>query len=88
MKIKEFTLGKTYNTGNYQSVRMDVTVEITPGDCLEAVKVKLENKLDRLVKLNASEIDKARKVVDNPDSYTGAQVKNAQALLDDLEGVI
>ena len=42
MRIQRLVLGRTINTGNYESVRCDMDVEVVPGDDIETVVKALE----------------------------------------------
>jgi len=46
MVVKEITVGKTFNTGNYTSVRFDATVSIEPDDNIEDEVKELSDDID------------------------------------------
>lgn len=42
MKITTITLGKTFNTGNYTSIRLDLTAEIDENENIDNVCKQLD----------------------------------------------
>lgn len=85
MRAKSLTVGKTYNTGNYTSLRLDMTVELAEGDDLLKARLDCEVMLDTLSKTSCSEYKKATHIISNPDDYTGKQVKWAQDFLSSID---
>lgn len=85
MKIKEITVGKTYNTGNYTSQRIELKAELDSKDKLSVIKLKLENALDALAKVSGKDYQRAKNIIDNPDDYTGHQLKWAKEFIEGTE---
>jgi len=54
MKITEITYGRTFNNGNFESTRIDLTVEINPKDEVEDVFLEL---FDQITILRDTELD-------------------------------
>ncbi len=85
MKITQLTVGKTFNTGNYTSLRLDMTAEIAEGDDLKRVRMEMESQLDDLAKMNSSEYKKAKQILNNMDDYTGKQIRWAQDYIERMD---
>lgn len=84
MRASQLTVGKTYNTGNYTSLRLDLTVDLEPNDDLIKARIDCEIMLDTLSKTSTSEYKKAVNVLADPDNYTGKQVKWAQDFINSI----
>jgi hypothetical protein len=86
MQITTIHVGKTINTGNYQSVRIDLTADVTPNESLTVAKLKLDMEIDRLAQVNSADYKQAKRVLASPDEYTGKKVKWAEELVASIEG--
>lgn len=47
-RIKSLTVGRTYNLGNYESLRLEVTVDVYEDDDVNQLRIDAEKKLDTL----------------------------------------
>ena len=45
MKLKTVTLGRTINLGNFESTRVEATVEVEDGDSAEQIRASLRELL-------------------------------------------
>lgn len=85
MRVTQLTVGKTFNTGNYTSLRLDMTADLAEGDDIKKVRMEMEAQLEELAKMNSSEYKKARTILANMDDYTGKQIRWAQDYIERLE---
>jgi len=46
LKIKSVAMGRTINSGNYSSVRIDLAADVGPGDDWRDVRARLDELLD------------------------------------------
>ena len=79
MQTKSISYSKVFSLGNYENEKIGVEIEIQPGDDVQkAIQearqfVEFNHKVNGLV----TEMSQCERVVNNPDEFTGAQVKRA-----------
>lgn len=87
MKFKTISYHKVFNLGNYSNEKIGVEIEVgedeNPVEChAEAVKyVERAHKFQQ----EYPTYEQAKKIVANPDNYTGIQVKQAQQAIEVFE---
>lgn len=79
MQTKSITYSKVFSLGNYENEKIGVEIEIQDGDDVQkAIQearqfVEFNHKVNGLV----TEMQQCEKVINNPDDFTGTQVKRA-----------
>ncbi len=75
-------------TGNYEHERIGIEIELDEGDtaadALDRAKQFIDCQNTANKKYDADKMQRLTLVVNNPDDYTGAQVKEAQRELDEM----
>lgn len=84
MNVKQIEYKKLINTGNFEHQSLSVTVELEDGetahDAVKRAKAFVDNELQK--RPEPSEWDSAKRILLNPDNYTGRQVKEAQKIVE------
>lgn len=87
MKVNTVTYSKVFSLGNYENEKIGTEIEIQEDDdvqkCLQTARefVEYNHKLNGLV----SELSQCEHVVNNPDEFTGSQVKRAKDRMDAIQ---
>ena len=55
MNIKTVTVGRTYNLGNYESLRVELSADIKEGEDINSVQESLTNTLDSMYNIHVAE---------------------------------
>lgn len=83
MRVESVRYERLVNLGNYENQRVGVTVilepEDTPSEALRRAKAFVEKSLEP--EPSEYEIQKARRIIENPDDYPPRQLRDAQELL-------
>jgi len=87
MEIVQVSYHKTFNLGNYSNEKIGIDIKLTPGeDPLDAfAEAKKQVERSHLFFKHAPSYEQAKKVVANPDDYTGREVKQAEECITAFE---
>jgi len=90
MKVKTVTYSKVFSLGNYENEKIGTEIEIQEGDDVQKAIQKAREFVEYNHKLNGlvSELDQCERVLNNPDDFTGSQVKRAQERRDQIHEAI
>jgi len=79
MIVKTVTYSKVFSLGNFENEKIGTEVEITSGDDVQSVIQKAREFVEFNHKLNGyhNEIAQCEHVMNNPDDFTGSQIKRA-----------
>ena len=90
MKTKSIIYNKVFSLGNYENEKIGVEIEIEPGDSEQTAIQKARQFVEYNHNLNGftREIDQCEHIVQNPDDFTGSQVKRARERINELNEVI
>lgn len=79
MKTQSIVYNKTFSLGNYENEKIGVTIEIQEGDDVNKAIQKAREFVEFNHKLNglASDLAQCEHIINNPDDFTGSQVKSA-----------
>lgn len=86
MKVKTVSYSKVFSLGNYENEKLGVEIELQEGDDVQKAMqdarqfVEFNHKVNGLVK----EQSQCEHVVNNPDDFTGTQVRRAKERLDQI----
>lgn len=85
MKIKSIQYSRVFSLGNFENEKIGAEVEVGEfDDPIEAFK-----EAKKFVELSSQtvtdKLEQAKKIVQNPDEYTGAAVKKAKEFLNQFE---
>lgn len=87
MQIEKVSYHKTFNLGNYSNEKIGVDIVLAPGenplDAFAEAKKQVEKSHQFFIDLPTYE--RAQKIVDNPDDYTGRDMKAAQEVIKAFE---
>lgn len=82
MKVVQIEYKKLINTGNFEHQSLAVAVEVedgeTPHDAVKRAKAFVDAELKP--RPTENEWASAKRVLENPDNYTGREVKQAQSV--------
>jgi hypothetical protein len=86
MKTTSINYSKVFSLGNYENEKIGVEIEIQEGDDVQKAIQSARQFVEFNHKLNGlnSELEQCRHVVDNPDDFTGTQVKRAKQRMDEI----
>lgn len=84
MKPLTVTYAKLNNLGNYENERVEIAVELQDGDTPQAVLDAARQFVTRQFPDPDRQhaLERAQRIVDNPDDYRPRELREAQALLD------
>ena len=79
MKVNTVSYSKVFSLGNFENEKIGVEIELQEGDDVQAVMqqakqyVEFNHKVNRLI----TTIEECDHVINNPDNYTGSQLRQA-----------
>lgn len=87
MHIEKVSYHKTFNLGNYSNEKIGLDIVLAPGDDpLEAfAEAKKQVEKSHNFFKQSPAYEQAKKVVANPDDYTGREVKQSEELIQAFE---
>jgi len=90
MKVKTVSYSKVFSLGNYENEKLGVEFDITEGDDVQKAMQKAREFVEFNHKLNGvvNEQAQCEHVVNNPDEFTGNQVKRAKDRLDAINEML
>lgn len=90
MKVKTVSYSKVFSLGNYENEKLGVEFEIADGDDVQQAMQKAREFVEFNHKLNGivKEQDQCEHVINNPDDFTGTQVKRARERLNQINEVL
>ena len=84
MKATKIYYQKCFNLGNYENEVIGIELEIEQGEksseVLEKARYFVNSK--SITEATVDGYERCKKIAENPDDYTGRQIKEAQAFLD------
>lgn len=88
MKATKIYYKKLFNLGNYQHEEIGIELEIEPGEKAEDVFNKAKLFIDSKSMSNEfiSEYKRYKNIIDNPDDFTGKEVKRAEDFMSRYDG--
>ena len=90
MKVKTVTYHKVFSLGNYENEKIGTEIEIHDGDDVQKAIQKAREFVEYNHKLNGlvSELDQCERILNNPNDFTGTQVRRAQERRDQIHETI
>lgn len=90
MKVKTIQYHKVFSLGNYENEKIGTEIEIEEGDDIQKVIQRAREFVEYNHKLNglASELQQCERVANNPDDFTGQQVKRAKERIEQIHEAI
>lgn len=89
MNVTKVTIGRTFNIGNYQSLRVELEADITgTGISVAGAALSLDQKLNTMKKLLGSDYAKSCAIVSQPEKYSKSEIKTAQDYIDQISNEI
>jgi len=90
MKVKTITYHKVFSLGNYENEKIGTEIEIEEGDDIQNVLQRAREFVEFNHKLNgfASELAQCERIVQNPDDFTGNQVRMARERIEHINQTI
>lgn len=87
MKTSSIHYSKVFSLGNFQNEKIGVDIEVQEGDDVQSVIQQARNFVEFNHKLNGlqTEISECDRVINNPDEFTGAQIRRAKQRREELE---
>lgn len=87
MKATKVNYEKTFNLGNYQNEVIGIEIEIEQGETAQQA-IEMAKKFVEYMHCDKKkeELDEARRIASNPDSYSYTKVMEAKATIERLEG--
>lgn len=86
MKATSIVYHKVFSLPNFQNEKIGIEIELSEEDDATSVLNKArewcENMHSEKRKITDAEYNNAKVIVNNPDDYTGKQVKDAKALIE------
>lgn len=89
MKATKVNYEKTFNLGNYQNEVIGIEIEIEKGETAQQA-IEMAKKFVEHMHCNKKkeELEEARRIASNPDSYSYTRVMEAKATIERLEGKV
>lgn len=90
MKTTQISYSKVFSLGNYENEKIGVEVEVQDGDDIQAAIQHARQFVEFNHKLNGlnSELEQCQHIVQNPDDFTGSQVRRAQERIQSINETI
>jgi hypothetical protein len=87
MQIEKVSYHKTFNLGNYSNERIGVDIVLAPGESPLDAFAEAKKQVEKSHKffIDLPHYEQAQKIVDNPDDYTGREMKSAQEVIKAFE---
>lgn len=87
MQIEKISYHKTFNLGNYSNEKIGIDIVCGAGDDPIKVFAEAKKQVEKSHKffVDHPNYEQATKIIDNPDEYTGRQVKTAQEVITAFE---
>ncbi|HQN17435.1 MAG TPA: hypothetical protein PLC90_13915 [Bacteroidales bacterium] len=86
MKVKTISYSKVFSLGNYENEKIGTEIEVEETDDIQKVIQKAREFVEYNHKLNGfvSELDQCQRVINNPDDFTGSQVRHTKERADQI----
>lgn len=84
MNITKVVVGRTFNLGNFQSLRLELEADVDNGDSKVETVHYLNRQLNALKESLGSEYVRAKAIVDRAENFSKAEVSQAQKLVKDF----
>lgn len=86
MKTKAIQYHKVFSLGNYENEKIGVEIEVQEGDDIQKVIQQARQFVEFNHKLNGltTELAECEHVLNNPDDFTGTQLKRAKQRMDQI----
>ncbi|HEY3406453.1 MAG TPA: hypothetical protein VGK59_23860 [Ohtaekwangia sp.] len=90
MKTIQIHYSKVFSLGNYENEKIGVEIEIQEGDDVQKAIQQARQFVEFNHKLNGLnlEFEQCERVVNNPDDFTGQQVKRAKERMEQIHNSI
>ena len=90
MQVKNVIYNKVFSLGNYENEKIGVEIEVSPEDDIQQAMQKARQFVEFNHKVNGyiNEIDQCIHIIENPDDFTGLQVKRAIEKKRSLEEIL
>lgn len=90
MKTTSINYSKVFSLGNYENEKIGVEIEIQEGDDIQKVIQTAREFVEFNHKLNGlnTELEQLERIINNPDDFTGSQVKRAIQRKEELMNAI
>lgn len=90
MKTTKISYSKVFSLGNYENEKLGVEIEIQEGDDVQKAIQQARQFVEYNHKLNglSSELSQCEHVVNNPEDFTGAQVRRAKERMEQIHDTI
>lgn len=87
MQTKIISYSKVFSLGNYENEKIGVEIELQDGDDVQKAIQEARNFVEFNHKVNGlvTEMNQCERVVNNPDDFTGAQVKRAKERIQEIQ---
>jgi predicted membrane chloride channel (bestrophin family) len=87
MKVKIISYSKVFSLGNYENEKIGVDIELQDNDDVQKAIQEARNFVEFNHKVNGlvNEMSQCERVVNNPDEFTGAQVKRAMERMQQIQ---
>lgn len=89
MPIEKISYHKTFNLGNYSNEKIGIDIVLGPGDDPLQAFADAKKQVERSHQFfaEAPDYERAKKVVENPDDFTGRDVKRAKETIEAFESI-
>jgi hypothetical protein len=90
MKTKSINYSKVFSLGNYENEKLGVEIEVEETDDINSCIQRAREFVEFNHKLNGfqTELSQCEHVINNPDDYTGNQVKSARERMAQIQSQI
>ncbi|MFO0359389.1 MAG: hypothetical protein ACK50N_02730 [Flavobacteriales bacterium] len=90
MKTNTITYSKTFSLGNYENEKIGVEIQLQEGDNVQKAIQDARAFVEYNHKLNGftSELQENEHILNNPDDFTGTQLKRAKERIEQLHSAI
>jgi hypothetical protein len=87
MKVTSVNYSKVFSLGNYENEKIGVEIELQEGDNVQIAMQQAKQYVEFNHKVNGfiSDLEQCEHVINNPDNYTGNQVKQAIVRKSEIE---
>lgn len=87
MKTSNIHYSKVFSLGNYENEKIGVDIEVQEGDDIQKVIQQARQFVEFNHQLNGiqSDIEQCDRVINNPDDFTGSQLRSAYARRSELQ---
>lgn len=90
MTVKNVIYNKVFSLGNYENEKIGVEIEIQEGDDIQQAMQKARQFVEFNHKVNGviNQVDQCDHIINNPDDFTGGQIKKAVEKKKELEDIL